>query len=283
VRADAGAIVNSRFADPGFSGDRAWLALQRQLARSPEEVSDSLLAEGSVAATTIKVPAAVALAAVMAAILIWLPDVRQNADKAKQSPDLPPPVSEIVESVEAQSATIAPPLSSSTPETVVSATNGRPETATSIPVNPLSGPPSTSRMKLAAVTSTLNTMLDSEGVVKLANDEIAMFLRRGQDFFKSGDIISARLLFRRAAAAGNAEAAYFLGRTFDPVAGSRVSIIGIRPDIARARQWYEKAAQLGSPVASQELARLRIEGCSSIATWRYSERFGGDAIYLWSR
>jgi TPR repeat protein len=36
-----------------------------------------------------------------------------------------------------------------------------------------------------------------------------------------------------------------------------MGIIGIEPDITRARQWYERAAELGSPTASQELARLQ--------------------------
>jgi TPR repeat protein len=93
--------------------------------------------------------------------------------------------------------------------------------------------------------------------IKLTSDEIALLLNRGEDFFKDGDVVSARLLFRRAATAGNAEAAFVLGRTFDPVIANRMGIIGIKPDIASARQWYERAAELGSSAASQELARLQ--------------------------
>jgi TPR repeat protein len=99
-------------------------------------------------------------------------------------------------------------------------------------------------------------MATSEAV-QLTNDEIIMLLNLGKNFFQNGDLVSARLLFRRAATAGNAEAAFVLGRTFDPVVADRMGIIGIRPDIARARQWYERAAELGSPVARQELARLQ--------------------------
>jgi hypothetical protein len=36
------------------------------------------------------------------------------------------------------------------------------------------------------------------GTAKLSSDEIAMLLNRGTDFFKDGDVVSARLLFRRA-------------------------------------------------------------------------------------
>ena len=133
---------------------------------------------------------------------------------------------------------------------------------------PLSGPASNSCTSIVTSGPALRTTSTSEGMVALnsdetamllnrANDQIAMLVNRGKDFFEDGDVVSARLLFRRAAAAGNAEAAFVLGRTFDPVVADRMGIIGIKPDIARARQWYDRAAKLGSPAASQVLARLQ--------------------------
>jgi TPR repeat protein len=92
---------------------------------------------------------------------------------------------------------------------------------------------------------------------QITNDEIMMLLKLGKNFFQSGDLVSARLLFRRAATAGNAEAAFALGRTFDPMIADRMGIIGIKPAIARARQWDESAAELGWPAAQRELARLQ--------------------------
>ena len=73
---------------------------------------------------------------------------------------------------------------------------------------------------------------------------------------KSGDFASARLLLRRASNAGSASAALMLGATFDPGIIRELGTMGIEPDIARARQWYEKAAELGSEVAVQRLTRL---------------------------
>jgi hypothetical protein len=133
--------------------------------------------------------------------------------------------------------------------------------------SPLSGPASNSCRSIVTSGPASGTTSTSDGAVALtkdeiamqldrANNEIAMLLNRGKDFFEDGDVISARLLFRRAAAAGNAEAAFVLGRTFDPLVADRMGIVGIKPDVARARQWYERAAELGSPAASQELARL---------------------------
>jgi hypothetical protein len=91
------------------------------------------------------------------------------------------------------------------------------------------------------------------------NDEIAMLVTRGKDFLKAGDLVSARLLFQRAAAAGNAEASFILGTTFDPLFIRRMGAVGVEPDIARAREWYKRAAALGSADASQQLATLQQE------------------------
>ena len=86
-------------------------------------------------------------------------------------------------------------------------------------------------------------------------DEIAALVKRGKDFANHGDLISARLLLRRAAEAGSAEAALALGETFDPVVFQRLHVIGIEPDAARAQKWYQRAAELGSAAASQHFAK----------------------------
>ena len=98
--------------------------------------------------------------------------------------------------------------------------------------------------------------LASGGATQLDNDEIAMLVTRGKGFLKDGDLASARLLFQRAAAV-NAEAAFILGTTFDPLFIRRMGVVGMEPDIARAREWYERAAELGSVDASQQLATLQ--------------------------
>jgi TPR repeat protein len=99
----------------------------------------------------------------------------------------------------------------------------------------------------------------NDTVMPLDSDEIAMLLSRAQDFLKSGDLASARLLLRRAAQASDANAALTLGATFDPFFVHAIGV-GIAPDIAQARQWYEKAAELGSEVATERLARLAKTG-----------------------
>jgi TPR repeat protein len=101
----------------------------------------------------------------------------------------------------------------------------------------------------SALSSGDNTQLDDE--------KIAMLVTKGKGFLKDGDLASARLLFQPAADAGNAEAAFILGTTFDPLFIRRMGVVGMEPDLARARQWYKRAAELGSVDASQQLATFQ--------------------------
>jgi len=94
------------------------------------------------------------------------------------------------------------------------------------------------------------------GVLHLDPGEIATLVKRGQDYLKNGDLVSARLLLQRAAAAGSADGAFALAQTFDPVVIARIGVIGVSPDAAKAREWYQKAAQLGSSLATQQLANF---------------------------
>jgi hypothetical protein len=87
-------------------------------------------------------------------------------------------------------------------------------------------------------------------------EEIAVLMKRAQEFLKTGDIASARLLLRRAANADSAEAALALGATFDESLLAELGVLGLRPDAVQARAWYRKAAELGSTEASRRLERL---------------------------
>lgn len=83
-------------------------------------------------------------------------------------------------------------------------------------------------------------------------------LNRATDFFAQGDYASARPLLQRAAAAGSAIAALMLGATYDPLVVQPIG--GVKPDVALARQWYQRATELGSDAASQQLANLAKSG-----------------------
>ena len=91
-------------------------------------------------------------------------------------------------------------------------------------------------------------------------DEIATLVKRGKSFMTDGDVAAARLLLRRAAEAGSAEAALALGASFDPLILKQAGAIGVQTDAVQARQWYQKAQALGSDTASKHLANLASAG-----------------------
>jgi hypothetical protein len=91
---------------------------------------------------------------------------------------------------------------------------------------------------------------------RLGADAIASLLKRGQQFLTKGDLAAARSLFERAAEAGDAQAAFALAETYDPIVLQRRGEQGFAPDISAARTWYERAREFGSSEASQRLQML---------------------------
>jgi hypothetical protein len=92
---------------------------------------------------------------------------------------------------------------------------------------------------------------------KLDADELAALMNRAKGLIAIGDIASARLLLERAADAQEASAALLLAQTYDPAVLGAQDMRSITPDPAAARTWYQKAAQLGSPDATQRLAQMQ--------------------------
>jgi hypothetical protein len=87
-------------------------------------------------------------------------------------------------------------------------------------------------------------------------DEIASLLARARTYLSAGDVAAARLVLRRAAEHDDAQAALALGGTYDPSVLKRLGIINFQGDPAQAREWYRRAAELGSPDASLRLDQL---------------------------
>jgi hypothetical protein len=134
------------------------------------------------------------------------------------------------------------------------------ETPVTAAVVPVAIPEATPKPTLPEPAPTADPSQPAAQPVTLAPDEIAMLVQRGKDLLTTGDISAARLLLRRAAEAGDAEAALALGSTFDPAVIAQLGAIGVKADAARAREWYEKAAALGSNAASQRIANLAQAG-----------------------
>jgi hypothetical protein len=88
-------------------------------------------------------------------------------------------------------------------------------------------------------------------------DELANLLKRAKGLIAIGDIAPARLLLERAADAQEPSAALLLAQTYDPAVLGTQDMRSITPDPAMARDWYQKAARLGSMDARQRLAQMQ--------------------------
>jgi hypothetical protein len=232
-------------ADDAFSGDRAMVKLQRQLALDPDAVPEPPVDDiQSLWPMVLRLCAVAGVAAAVAWAVISLPGARLlRHDGVHADPQMPPPVAD----TQKQDPLRTPAAAGLLLQHGLTEANASPAPAEAVPVPappPTTAPPSSD----VAVTPPVS--------LSLASDEIAMLLKRGKDAFSTGDLAAARLLLRRAAEAGSAEAALALGATFDPLVIRRLGAIGAAPDAAQARQWYQKAVALGSTTASQPLSQL---------------------------
>jgi hypothetical protein len=234
-----------------FSGDRAMQALQRQLALNPEKIPEPPIADAqSLWPFALRLGAVVAAAAIAAWGIVVLSDTKQLGSETVQADvqSSPQPAARAVKRVklvQVRSANEAPPAAQEQP-----AAQQEPAAPALSVVTPQ--PPSIAPQPAAAQSAS--------GTMVLDRDEIAMLVKRGKDFLSEGDLASARLLLRRAAEAGSADAALALGASFDPIVIERLGAVGVQPDAARARKWYQTAATLGSEAASQQLANLAQSG-----------------------
>ncbi len=92
---------------------------------------------------------------------------------------------------------------------------------------------------------------------RLAADELAALLKRAKGLIAIGDFAPARLLLKRAADAQEAGAALLLAQTYDPAVLGKQDMRSITPDPAKAREWYQKAAEYGSVDAQQRLSQMQ--------------------------
>jgi hypothetical protein len=266
---------NDAAAEPTFIGDLEMARLRRRLSLDPEAVPeppmpiDGWLSPVQVA---LRLAAVAGVAALVAWVVISLAnkpaadDVAQSAanDVVQTAPNdvvqTAANDAQSVANVVAQSA--SPPAQAAIPVKLVhvSVATETPPTA-AIPSPPADPTALVAKVEPAPTTGPWPAekqpppaAQEPSTTTTLSPDEIAVLIKRGKDFLANGDVSSARLLLRRAAEAGNAEAALALGSTFDPRVIGRLGAIGVQTDPGMARQWYQKAAQLGSDVAVQRLA-----------------------------
>ena len=80
---------------------------------------------------------------------------------------------------------------------------------------------------------------------------------RADTLLRAGDVSGARLLLERSMESGNARAAFLLAETFDPHFLSKLGALGIRSDVAKARELYARARALGITQADERMQALK--------------------------
>jgi hypothetical protein len=249
----------SRKLKPKFSGDRAMLELQRELAVNRDLVPEPL-SEGAavIRPLLIRLFSVSALAAFVAWGLVSYSAVKKTAEITPAVTSVSPIASNLTKNADVRPSGLRPFLSQ-TAEALTSDAKPQPvrvATASAEAVASTTGVKEPAAAAAPAMAPAPPPRSNERRVLRLDDEEIAVLLKRGQDFLANGDLAAARLLLRRAAEAGSAEAALALGTTFDPITLQRLGAIGAVADLAKARQWYQRAAELGSNAASQQLAGL---------------------------
>jgi hypothetical protein len=110
---------------------------------------------------------------------------------------------------------------------------------------PMAEPPALPAMPPAAPASSVVRAHDTA--------ELAQMIKNGARLMANGDIAGARMMYQRAAEAGDAAAAFALAETYDPLVLAKGDI---PPDIGLARMWYTKAMDLGSTLARERLETM---------------------------
>ncbi len=87
-------------------------------------------------------------------------------------------------------------------------------------------------------------------------DEARRLCAEGLVAFAQGDIATARAFFVSAAEAGDPRGLVALGDTFDPATLSRLGVVGLKGDGAKARDYYARALAAGASGARERLASL---------------------------
>jgi len=175
-----------------------------------------------------------------------------------------PPAASMAVPPAAVVAALQPPQAVTSPPaaTVATITPASPAPASSAPASPAATPPAgdlpTAALPPAASPAPVTTISPArpELLQALTPNEIASFIRRAQELMASGDVPGARVYLTRAAEARDARAALLLAKTFDPMVSRHLNSADLGPDLAQARNWYQKAREWGAPEAQGQLDAL---------------------------
>jgi hypothetical protein len=121
---------------------------------------------------------------------------------------------------------------------------------------PATSPPQQETVAMLQPAAAVAAPPASKSVRALDPEEISLLITEGEKHIATGDVVTARTIFQRAAQAGDATAALALAATYDPSVLAKLGVMGMGADVEKARNWYRMAESFGSAEAKQRLQLL---------------------------
>jgi hypothetical protein len=233
-----------------FEGDVAAAELCSWLAVAPEQIPEPAVPSSKASTSSGRLMRCVAMAAAVAGIggYLWgwetstkIPELTPASGQAGDLPKL----STSVESLKTLSRDLGP-----------AAAIGPAPVDTRGTANPVSSVDATQWLQTVSPSVDPPPPVVAEDASLIAA-RMRDRMRAGVELVTYGEIATARKIFELVAEAGEAAGAFALAETYDPLelGGLRLAE-GIKPDVALARTWYERARSLGSLDARDRLSRL---------------------------
>jgi hypothetical protein len=253
-----------------FEGDVAVVELRSRLALRPEQIQEPLslrperIQEPVVSSSTaptfsgvLRLMSGVAMAATMVGVAgyLWgfnlsteMPELTPGSDRANVLPAASTPVA----SRAASNRDFDPPAAQTTIGLAPIGTHGG--------ANPVTSSDAAQRPALLPMPrQTVSPIAPRAPMAAEDAPLITAKMKIGVELMTYGEVAAARVMFQRAAEAGEAAGAFALAETYDPlVLGGLRLREGVIPDLALARTWYERARDLGSLEARDRISRLAL-------------------------
>lgn len=106
----------------------------------------------------------------------------------------------------------------------------------------------------------ISTPLQPAGAAQGAETpEARNLIAEGNSLFKYGDISEARGAYEKAWKQGAPAGAYGVARSYDPVVLASLNLKKVKPDTAKALEWYQRAATAGHVEAAAAIVRLKLK------------------------
>lgn len=130
------------------------------------------------------------------------------------------------------------------------------EPVRSITQTPIEPPAEAPADQLPSLQPSEEAPVASLPAVSVDPQEEERMLLMAEDLLRQNDIPAARLIYGRLARQGSRNGAMMMAQSHDPAFLGDYDIAGLSADREKAKFWYNIAAQLGSPDASQRLLAL---------------------------